>query len=279
MDETAVLTKRVAEFILLPPGGPILLGILGLLLIRGWPRFGRTLAWIGLLTALLCCTRLVGYLIAMQVEGPTMHGLRSSELQSELAGKTPPQAIVILGGGTEFDLREADDPNRLSATSLQRVLYGVRLARASKLPILVSGGPARGPGRRPEAELMAEVIRRDLGEPVKWVEPHSLDTMENASLSAQTLHAAGVHKVLLVTHSLHIRRARHAFEAAGLDVVPAPAIFSGGEGALLDWAWLPSNEGMALTWMASHEWVGLLWYRLRQTLYNTSDDATRALKS
>ena len=267
MDESAVLVKRLISFVLLPPGGPILLALLGLLLMRARPRLGRALAWIGLIAALLFCTRGVGYLIAAQVEG-SLSALRSSALSAAQAGKDPPQAIVILGGGADFDLREASDPNTLSPISLQRVLHGVRLARASKLPILVTGGPGRGPNRRAEADLMADIIRHDFGLPVKWVESKSLDTAENAILSARMLQAEGIRNIVLVTHSLHMRRAQLTFEAAGFRVLPAPAAFSGSEGALLTWDWLPSAEGIVLSWMACHEWVGSVWYQLRRSTYN-----------
>lgn len=269
MDESAVLIKRLISFAALPPGGPILLALLGLLLMRAWPRLGRSLAWIGLIAALLFCTRGVGYLIAAQVEG-SLSALRPADLSAALASKDPPQAIVILGGGADFDLREAGDPNTLAPISLQRVLHGVRLARASKLPILVTGGPGRGPNRRAEADLMADIIRHDFGLPVKWVESKSLDTAENAILSARLLQPEGIRRIVLVTHSLHIPRSQLTFEATGFRVLPAPAAFSGSEGALLTWAWLPSSEGMTLTWMACHEWVGSIWYRWRRSTYNVA---------
>ena len=42
------------------------------------------------------------------------------------------------------------------------------------------------------------------------------------------LEAAGVRRILLVTHAMHMKRARDAFEAAGLEVVPAPTAWLGG---------------------------------------------------
>jgi uncharacterized SAM-binding protein YcdF (DUF218 family) len=74
------------------------------------------------------------------------------------------------------------------------------------------------------------------------------------------LREAGIRKVILVTHAYHMRRARAAFQAAGLDVVAAPHGFrSGGEIGLLDF--IPSSSAMESSWLALHESLGMLWYR------------------
>lgn len=69
---------------------------------------------------------------------------------------------------------------------------------------------------------MRTSLERDFGVPVRWSEGHSRDTFENAEFSAQLLRAAGVTRILLVTHSNHAYRAAREFEACGLTVVPAP---------------------------------------------------------
>jgi uncharacterized SAM-binding protein YcdF (DUF218 family) len=68
---------------------------------------------------------------------------------------------------------------------------------------------------------------------------------------------------LLVTHASHMRRARMAFEHAGLQVVPAPMGFTTrGAGNPVAGAF-PSAHGMWMTRTAWHEVIGLAWYRLR----------------
>ena len=62
--------------------------------------------------------------------------------------------------------------------------------------------------------------------PVRWVEAQSLSTYENAQLSTRMLQQAGIGKIYLVTHAWHMPRATSAFEAAGMQVVPAPTRFA-----------------------------------------------------
>jgi uncharacterized SAM-binding protein YcdF (DUF218 family) len=98
--------------------------------------------------------------------------------------------------------------------------------------------------------------------PVTWLESSALDTLESAVRYEKILHEEGIKKVLLVTHAWHLRRARAAFEHAGLEVVPAPVGFAAGS---LDpiRQLLPDAQAMVLTHRAWHEALGLIWYRIK----------------
>lgn len=111
---------------------------------------------------------------------------------------------------------------------------------------------------------MRSVLEDDLAVPVRWAEEASLDTAENASLSAAMLRAEGISAVVLVTHAYHMPRARRAFEAAGLTVLPAPHGWAGNrpEHFVLR-HFLPSAHALETSWLALHELTGMLWYRLR----------------
>jgi uncharacterized SAM-binding protein YcdF (DUF218 family) len=100
------------------------------------------------------------------------------------------------------------------------VRYGARLARETGLPVLVSGGSVRG--APPEAFLMRNVLVREFGVPVRWIEARSRNTHENAVNSAVLLKASGIARVILVGHSFDFPRTRKEFEAAGILVVAAP---------------------------------------------------------
>jgi uncharacterized SAM-binding protein YcdF (DUF218 family) len=108
---------------------------------------------------------------------------------------------------------------------------------------------------------MVNGLSYEFGLPVKWIEDQSINTQENAVFSARILKQAGIKHVLLVTDAMHMRRARIAFEQAGIQVTPAPTqFFSHSE--LHFFAFLPSAEGMRRSQYAVYEWLGLAWYWL-----------------
>jgi uncharacterized SAM-binding protein YcdF (DUF218 family) len=54
------------------------------------------------------------------------------------------------------------------------------------------------------------------------IEKDSLNTADNAQLTAQQLRAEGIRSVLLVTSAAHMRRALRNFEKVGVSAIPAP---------------------------------------------------------
>lgn len=253
LDHALVLfwLKKVVSILVLPPFAPLLLIMLGLLVLRSHRRIGVVLAWLGVTAAvLLSSSPSVGWL-AGTLEPP-------QALAAE-AGRSA-DAIVILGGGRRQHAPEygGETVNRLT---LERLRYGARLARDTGLPILVSGGAPTG--ETPEAELMQAALEIDFNMPVRWIERVSLDTRQNAQFSAVQLNAAGVKRILLVTHAIHIPRAQAEFEAQGFEVVAAPTGWLGGpDRAELDLGALPNAGAAYAGWLATHEWLGRLAYRL-----------------
>ena len=159
---------------------------------------------------------------------------------------------MVLGSGLNIDAAGYGG-DTVNERSLIRLRYGATLARQLHLPILVSGGrPFKA--SRSESEVMAEIIERELGIPVRWRETESQDTADNAAMSAAILKAAGVKRIVLVTQAFHIPRAQLLFEAAGLEVIAGPTDFKGRSGqpiGLLDW--LPQGKAMQNSYFALHE--------------------------
>jgi uncharacterized SAM-binding protein YcdF (DUF218 family) len=137
------------------------------------------------------------------------------------------------------------------------------LQRQTSLPVLVTGGLPYG-AKISEAEQMRDALQQDLSTRVTWLEAVSTNTYENAAFSEKILREAGIHKVLLVTHAWHMRRAKMAFEHAGLQVVPAPMGFAP---RAHEWpfvfALVPDAKAVFMTAVAWHEIIGLAWYRMR----------------
>jgi uncharacterized SAM-binding protein YcdF (DUF218 family) len=169
-------------------------------------------------------------------------------------------AIVVLGAG-----RERGDPawggDQPSSLALQRLRYAARLAKASGLPLAISGGLHYGQPPS-EAALMAQVLARDYGLPVRWQEETSRTTWENATRSAELLHRDGVRRVLLVTQAWHMPRARWCFEQADFQVVSAPVGFLGVANGRPAGGWLPESKALWQSSLLLNEALGLLIYPL-----------------
>lgn len=247
------IVNSTASALLLPPVSLILLCALGLLLRRRRPRLGTALLLGTLLFTLLISTRLGASLFITPLE--KLNPAVSMEQQKQA------QAIVVLGGGRIADAPEYDGQDIPSATELQRLHYAARLQRQTGLPVLVTGGRPDG-SPESEAAIMARTLRTDFSVPVKWLEEESANTAENAQFSARMLRESGVQRILLVTDAIHMERSRRIFAMTGLDVVPAPTIFTHTARFSLD-DFLPKTIWLHRTAYAMHEWIGLAWYQLR----------------
>jgi len=241
--------------LLLPPGGLLLLLLLGWWLRRRHPRLGLACFGLGLLglwvSTLPVAVEFGGRLLERDVALPQASW-------PDLAQRA--DAIVVLGAG-----RAVDDPgwegDAASRMAVERLRYAARLAKATQLPVLITGG---SPYDRPlsEATLMTEVMERDLGVPVRWQEGASRTTWENATLSAPLLRAAGVKRVVLVTQAYHMARARWCFERQGFEVIAAPMGFIGVPDARPFGGWLPEAGAIEQTTLLLNEAAGLLLYPL-----------------
>ena len=244
------LTNLVALALLPPLSLVILLGA-GLVALWRRPRLGRTL--IGLAAAALFA------LSTPWVSGVLLKSLEISAPLDPARLKTV-DAIVVLGGGRHRDAPEYGG-DTLKGISLERLRYGARLHRASGVPLLVTGGMPDG-GALGEGSLMARILEDEYGLAARWVENRAETTWDNARNSARLLHPDGVRRVALVTHAWHLRRAMPLFEAQGLNVVPAGIGFSRtGIDDVFDL--LPTPAGLRDSTWALHEWLGILWYKLR----------------
>jgi uncharacterized SAM-binding protein YcdF (DUF218 family) len=207
------IAKKALAALVLPPTGPLLIALLGLALLGRRPNWGRALGWFGVLSLLALSLPAVSHALLRAVD-------QSPALDLAQAGDA--QAIVILGGGTRRAPEYGGDT--LGRLTLERVRYGARLARKTKLPVLVSGGAVYGGSA--EAALMKRALEEEFGVEVTWSEAHSRDTRSNALNSAAILLPAGMTRILLVAHGFDMPRASAEFASAGLHVTRAPTAVS-----------------------------------------------------
>ncbi len=246
LDSIKYLVKALA----LPPTGPLLLALAGLAVAVRRPRLGRWVAFAGIMTViLLAMPAVAGFLVRCIDTTPAFDAARATDAQ----------AIVILGGGTRRHAPEYGGAT-LSTLGLERVRYGARLARETRLPVLVSGGSIEK-GAPVEAFLMRDVLMREYGIPVRWVESRSRNTHENAIDSAAMLKASGISRVILVVHSFDVPRARAEFEAAGIHAIPAPTGIPPAVPTEVG-DFLPSPSGLQESYWAIYEILGGALYRM-----------------
>ncbi|QTP55311.1 YdcF family protein [Billgrantia sulfidoxydans] len=240
--------------LLLPPALNVLLVLLGLWLSP--KRFlGALLIMLGLFGLVLLATPMASHTLRQGLE-PYASPARSQLERAE--------AIVILGGGRDYQAPEFGWGDAPANPTWRRLAYGAHLHRQSELPILVSGGRVHGE-EFAEASLMAAALRDVFVVPVRWLEGESRSTAENARFSAEMLRADGIERIALVSQAWHLPRAVAEFEAQGMEVIPAPTEFTSPPPEGLS-AWLPRAYHLNQSTRALNEWLGRAGQSLHQLL-------------
>ncbi|MDY0833830.1 YdcF family protein [Pseudomonas sp. SED1] len=241
--------------LLLPPGVLLLLLALAWWFRRSRPRL-----------AAVCFALGFGGMWLMSLPVAVQWGAKALETEPPLARDEwatlaqRADAIVVLGSG-----RERGDPawgsDQPTGIGLERQRYAARLAKASGLPVLTSGGLHYGTPPS-EAELMAVSMQDDFGVSVRWKEERSRTTWENAQMSAEILLPQGIKRVVVVTQAWHMPRSRWSFEKAGFTVVPAPVGFLSLDNARPLGGWMPEFKSIWQSGQLLNEAVGQVGYRM-----------------
>jgi uncharacterized SAM-binding protein YcdF (DUF218 family) len=230
--------KTLVKNLFLPPTGPLLLALAGLLLLKRRPILGRCLVAIGVAILWLLSTTMVANAL-----------VRLAEHYPPLDMQTAPgaQAVVILGGGGQRRYAPEYAGPAAGPVLLERLSYGAYLSHKTGLPVLVTGF-------RIEAAAMRASLARNFDIQTRWFDDQAYDTFENARNSAQLLKADGVQRIILVTHATHMRRSVEEFRGAGLEVFPAPTglIDPGATGLSV----LPSPDALSRSYAAINELLG-----------------------
>ena len=252
MNLSWLITNVIAAF-MLPPMLMVLIALSGFVLARSYKWLGRCLVIVAFLSLVVLSTSAGSRWLIKPLEAQSLPLLAAKESQA--------QAIVILGGGRLYSAPDDGGRDVPNAQTLLRLRRAAQIQRLTNLPILVSGGSPEIAGLS-EAELMARSLQEDFRMPVKWIEGSSDNTAQNAQRSAELLKAAGVNRILLVTDAMHMPRAKNIFLSTGLNVIPAPTGFHA-QNTLLPHDFIPTAGALKDSHYAMHEWLGLLWYRIR----------------
>jgi uncharacterized SAM-binding protein YcdF (DUF218 family) len=237
-DTMFIYLKTLVRNLILPPGGLLILALIGLLLSARRPRLGGTLVVIGVVSLFLC---------SLPIVGESLQHLAERYPPLDPARPVNAQAVVILGGGAVRIAPEYGGPAAAFET-LERLNYGAFVARRRSLPVLVSGSAL-------EARAMQATLARDFGITARWVENRSGDTFENANFSARLLRPDHVSRIILVTSSTHEWRAVHEFVSAGFQVTPAPVGTLQPDERVLS-RFVPNIEGLTQSYLGTYELIG-----------------------
>ncbi|MDD3343560.1 MAG: YdcF family protein [Sulfurospirillaceae bacterium] len=183
-------------------------------------------------------------------------------------------AVVVLGGGSHQGV--ANLP--LSDEANKRALWAIMIAKKLNLPVLFSGAGANQIYSESSAFLdTAKAIQTyfslEIPQTVKLsekqfsmhMENKSLDTYENAKLCQHMFEQDGIlhPTIYLVTSAYHMRRSIALYEHFGFTVIPAATSFKISSQEKDFWDYLPNMWALEKSYIALHEYVGLLSLTLR----------------
>lgn len=194
-----------------------------------------------------------------QVSGPTLHPSVRAD------------CILVLGGGTwpKFPPRNTVEVSEAG----DRLLYAAHLYRRGLAPVILctSGIATGGIALQPGADVMAEFLA-DMGVPTNAIlrETASRNTREHAVNLESMLKEQGFSRILLVTSALHMPRSMGVFKknCPTIELVPAPTDYRAPDSLPMPWyrhvaGLIPTPGNLAAFSEISHEYLGMLWYKLR----------------
>lgn len=241
----------------LPPAIQLICLLLSLLLRRSQPWLSRFLMFFGVISLYVLSLPTVSHGLYQWLEKP----------YAAATPKSPPnsvQAIVVLGAGRHINTKEYGG-DTVSQSMLWRLRYGALLAKQWHLPLIVSGGSVYPEDQLSEAVLAVSFLRDELGVENVWLEERSRNTWENAHYTGELLEKRDLKQVALVTHGYHMRRASYSFERANISHVPMPTGMEAHLSVPITSfrAWVPKAKYLNHSSVAIHEYLGLIFYRLK----------------
>lgn len=234
---------------LAPPIIFVVLCLVGTVTALIWRRTGTIIALSASLSLFVAATPAFSSYLLVCLE---------SQIQNE-ADLSSAQAIVVLAA----DLRAGNtmSPSDVGPQTLERLLFAVDAYKQLHLPIAVTGGPDPRSGV-PVAKMMKSKLEQYFDVPVTWVESQSRTTYENAIQTAQLLHGANIHTIVIITQARDAPRAIWSFEQVGLIALPWTAPRTALRiGRVTDF--LPSINSLNESFLALHELIGILYYHMR----------------
>ncbi|MBV8502868.1 MAG: YdcF family protein [Paucibacter sp.] len=260
MPELTPDLRALLTFLSLPPIPMLIVIVLGTLLVRRRPGWSRGMLCLGVLSLWLFSTEGMAQWLSLHVlrVPPALSEAQAQALRRQNA-ESHDVAVLVLGGGAA-EMAPEYDRAELKQLSMERLRYGVWLAKRIGAPLGFTGGPGwnRTTPDMTEAELALRTVQ-EYGFKLRWVENQARDTRGNANYSVPLLLDDHIRTVVLVTHGFHMPRTLQNFERVAqgrLEFVTAPiGLRADAMSEVGDW--LPSVGGLERSRYAVREWLAL----------------------
>ena len=172
-------------------------------------------------------------------------------------------AVVVLSG--MLGGIETDEGVVTQWGDADRFMAGVDLVKAGKAPLIIfTRGQWPWLNLPPEGEVLARrAISMGIREKQILLTGIVTNTADEAAEVKTLMEFGGMRRVILVTSSYHMPRAKMLFDRAGIVSIPYPTDFqsSGGQS---DWmSFVPSAHGLNRTSEAIREFIGRLYYSIK----------------
>ncbi|WP_409418998.1 ElyC/SanA/YdcF family protein [Marinomonas sp. RS-M-Aa-14] len=231
---------------LMPIPLTLLAMLLAFFLMKKCPKFAKLL--------LFCAILLLGLTswspVADKLIATVEHDFPVFDIQQ------PVDVVIVLGSGHK-DLSNTPEIMQLGNSALFRLEEGLRILKANpNAQLFVSG--YSGEMTEPHAEIMRRAAI-ELGVQPNRIKafPLAKDTEEEAKSMKPYLDGK---QAALVTEASHLKRASIFFEKAGINIIPAPALYLGSEKS--DWQ-IDANAAYK-SQRAFYEWLGRGWQWIKE---------------
>jgi uncharacterized SAM-binding protein YcdF (DUF218 family) len=179
--------------------------------------------------------------------------------------------VVVLSGGASVD-PELPLSTYLSEACLRRLFEGVHIHKRIPGSKLILTGRSAFEGVTPIAEFMADVAKEWGVKPEDIVvEAEAKDTRDHAVFVKEIV---GDDRFVLVTSASHMPRAMALFWVQGMEPIVAPTDYMVKEregGGLRPGDFFPSARALEKAERAVHEYLGLVWGKIRGQIRYAKD--------
>jgi len=159
---------------------------------------------------------------------------------------TKADVVVVLGA-------QVDASGQAGPDLQSRTLHGVALVQAGFARHLICTGGYRGDRLSAAAVACRLAVAQGVPATNVLLAEDSMTTWEDARATALLMRQQGWRSAILVSHPLHLERARLLFEGEGIAVHPSPTSTNL---AGIPWrhrAWLTAREAVGILWIGLSE--------------------------